>query len=70
MLYSIPTINVYHEMLTKINLVTIFTIQSYYNIIDFIPYAILFILVIYLFCNQKFLPYNSVFLLDYIEVRN
>lgn len=45
-------------MITMICLGTV-TMQSYYNIADYIPYVILYIPVTDLFCNWKFLPLNS-----------
>ena len=32
--------------------------QSYYNIIDYVPYGVHYIPVIYLFYNWKFVPLN------------
>lgn len=44
-------------MLTTVVLVAIsFTIQRHYNIINCIPYALLYIAITCLFCNWKFVP--------------
>lgn len=39
--------------------ISVVTILHYYNIIDSIPYAVLFTSVTYLFCNCKFVPPSS-----------
>lgn len=36
------------NVIVTISLITIFPTQSYYNIIDYIPYAVLYILIAYL----------------------
>ena len=48
---------IYYEMITTISL-TIVPIQSYYNIIDHIPYGVHYIPVIYLLYNWRCVPLN------------
>lgn len=47
------------------SLITIFPTQSYYNIIDYIPYAVLYILIAYLIYKWKFVLLNLLYLLQH-----
>lgn len=38
---------------------SVITLERYYNIIDFIPYAVFFTSVAYLSCNWKLVPPSS-----------
>ena len=49
---------IHYEMITMISLVTICPQQSYYNIIDHIPYVVYHNPLAYLFHNWRFVPLN------------
>ena len=46
------------QVLSMINVANISHHKKHYNIINYFPYAIPFILVTYLFCNRKLLSSN------------
>lgn len=52
----------YNLMFSTVSVVTMCTMQYYYNIVDYTPYAALFLSVIYLFYNEKFAPFNPLYL--------
>lgn len=49
-------------MLTTVGVAAPATMRSYYNIIDSVPYAIVFISVTYLCCSWKFVPLYPLYL--------
>ena len=53
------------NVIITISLIAIFPTQSYYNIIDHIPYAVLYILIVYLIYNWKFVFLNPLYLLQH-----
>ena len=53
------------NVIITISLINIFPTQIYYNIIDHIPYAVLYILIVYLIYNSKFVLLNPLYLLQH-----